>query len=249
LLKETERKVSIMKTRNKALLLMLCAVLLVAGSVFGTMAYLTDSKTVVNTFTVGDVAIKLDETVVKPDGTATADPAVRAEAGNAYHLLPGHKYTKDPQVHVLEGSEESYIRMVVKVNKYSELKEAFPTSDPGDTRYTTWYDTDNKFLFEKLVEGLDAAKWCTTGVINVDTSADIATYEFRYYVTVKGPADDADDGTTLSESLDPLFTKLIIPGSMKNDEIAHLQKVTIDIEAHAIQKDGFNTADAAWGEF
>lgn len=34
------------KTKTKALLMSLCAVLLVAASVLGTMAYLTDSKDV-----------------------------------------------------------------------------------------------------------------------------------------------------------------------------------------------------------
>lgn len=44
-----------MKTKSKALLLTLCAVLLVAASVLGTMAYLTSSAEVKNTFTVGKV--------------------------------------------------------------------------------------------------------------------------------------------------------------------------------------------------
>lgn len=42
-----------MKTRNKALLLTFGAVLLVAASVLGTLAYLTSTDKVVNTFTVG----------------------------------------------------------------------------------------------------------------------------------------------------------------------------------------------------
>lgn len=58
-----------MKTKSKALFLMLCAVLLVAASVLGTMAYLTSTDEVVNTFTVGSVAIKLDEAKANPDGT------------------------------------------------------------------------------------------------------------------------------------------------------------------------------------
>lgn len=57
------------KTKTKALLMSLCAVLLVAASVLGTMAYLTDSKDVKNTFTVGNVAIKLDEAKVDENGT------------------------------------------------------------------------------------------------------------------------------------------------------------------------------------
>ena len=51
-----------MKTRSKALLLTLCAVLLVTASVLGTMAFLTSTDEVKNTFTVGSVNIALDET-------------------------------------------------------------------------------------------------------------------------------------------------------------------------------------------
>ena len=56
-----------MKKAKKALALVLCAVLLVAGSVMGTMAYLTSKDEVVNTFTVGKVGITLDEEDVDDD--------------------------------------------------------------------------------------------------------------------------------------------------------------------------------------
>ena len=59
-----------MKKKTKALMLVLCAVLLVTASVLGTMAYLTSTEKVVNTFTVGKVAITLDEAKVNADGTA-----------------------------------------------------------------------------------------------------------------------------------------------------------------------------------
>ena len=95
-----------MKTKSKALLLSLCAVLLVVASVMGTMAYLTSTATVTNTFTVGDaVTITLDEAKVDPDGTPVAD-AARVTA-NSYKLMPGHEYTKDPTVHVTGG--ECYV--------------------------------------------------------------------------------------------------------------------------------------------
>ena len=58
-----------MKTKSKALLMTLCAVLLVAASVLGTMAYLTSTDEVENTFTVGNVKIALDEAKVNADGT------------------------------------------------------------------------------------------------------------------------------------------------------------------------------------
>lgn len=95
-----------MKTKSKALLLSLCAVLLVVASVMGTMAYLTSTATVTNTFTVGDaVTITLDEVQVNPDGTPVTGAARVTE--NSYKLMPGHKYTKDPTVHVTGG--ECYV--------------------------------------------------------------------------------------------------------------------------------------------
>lgn len=101
-----------MKTRNKALVLTLCAVLLVVATVMGTMAYLTSTDSVTNTFTVGKVAITLDEAKVNTDGTPVAD-ADRVKA-NAYKLIPGHSYTKDPTVHVAADSEDSYIFVKVE---------------------------------------------------------------------------------------------------------------------------------------
>ena len=93
-----------MKTKSKALILTLCAVLLVAASVLGTMAYLTSTASVENTFTVGSVAITLDETDVD-NSTADAD----RDRANSYKLLPGHTYTKDPIVHVNSTSEDCYL--------------------------------------------------------------------------------------------------------------------------------------------
>ena len=112
-----------MKKKTKALMLVLCAVLLVTASVLGTMAYLTSNDQVVNTFTVGKVAITLDEAKVDPDGTPVAG-AARVK-GNAYHLLPGHGYTKDPTVHVQANSEDSFI--FVKVENGIASYEGNPT--------------------------------------------------------------------------------------------------------------------------
>lgn len=95
-----------MKTRNKALLLALCAVLLVTASVLGTMAYLTASVSVTNTFTVGKVAITLDEAPVDVYGVQQAGDRVDA---NIYKLIPGHTYTKDPTITVSADSENCWL--------------------------------------------------------------------------------------------------------------------------------------------
>ena len=104
----------------KALLVVACALLLVAASVFGTMAYLTSTDTVTNTFTVGKVNIKLDEAKVDADGKPVT-PAERVKE-NSYKLLPGHTYTKDPIIHVDANSEDCYL--FVKVDNQITAIEA-----------------------------------------------------------------------------------------------------------------------------
>lgn len=98
-----------MKTKNKALLLALCAVSLVTASVLGTMAYLTSTDKVENTFTVGSVAITMDETDVD-DSTPNAD----RDTKNSYKLLPGQEYTKDPTIRVDPTSEDCFLFVKVE---------------------------------------------------------------------------------------------------------------------------------------
>lgn len=104
--------------KSKAILMALCAVLLVAASVMGTLAYLTSTDTVTNTFTVGNVAITMDELDVD-NSTTTAE----RDKENAYKLLPGHTFTKDPTIHVASTSEDCYLFVKV-VNEIAAIEAA-----------------------------------------------------------------------------------------------------------------------------
>ena len=89
---------------KKVLLLVLCAVLLVAGSVMGTLAYLQDTTDEVkNTFTVGEVQIELTET-----WNTDTDEDGENDAWSA-KLFPGKEYTKDPVVTVKADSEACWL--------------------------------------------------------------------------------------------------------------------------------------------
>lgn len=114
-----------MKTKNKVLLLSLCAVLLVTASVLGTMAYLTDDDVVTNTFSVGSVIITLDEADVD-DSDKDGNKTERDKA-NSYKLLPGHQYDKDPIIHVDPNSEDCYLFVIVK-NEIADIE----SDDEGD---------------------------------------------------------------------------------------------------------------------
>lgn len=111
--------------KTKAILMALCAVLLVAASVMGTLAYLTSTDTVTNTFTVGKVAITLDEAPVDANGQKTNGPR---RTSNEYHLLPGHRYDKDPIVHVAADSEDCYLFVKVE-NGIADIEAATTIAD------------------------------------------------------------------------------------------------------------------------
>ena len=236
-----------MKTKSKALLLTLCAVLLVAASVLGTMAYLTSTDTVTNTFTVGKVEIKLDET----DVTNPTGPRVTA---NSYKLMPGTTYTKDPTVTVKAGSEESYVRMKVTFNNATKIIAL--CTDPEFADEVT--GVENAFPLIRMVKFVEAnaAKWdgiipdnmVETGEMLADAkyfaydkTADTLTYIFYYRETVTA--------TTADVVLPVLFDSITVPGWVTGEQLAELNNFKITVVAEAIQAGSFANADKAWAAF
>ena len=212
-----------MKGKKKVILTVLCAVLLVVGSVLGTMAYLTSSDKAVNTFTVGNVAITLDEAKANPDGSLVAN-ADRVKA-NSYKLIPGHTYNKDPMVTVKKGSETSYVKMTVTFSKAAELDAIFAPNGADMTSIFNGYN-ENNWIYKS---------------VSKDTAANTRTYEFWYKEAVAAP--DAD------VALDALFDSITVPGTITNTQLASIKDMTITVNGYAIQADGFANADAAWAAY
>lgn len=221
-----------MKTAKKAMLMTLCAIILVVATVFGTMAYLTSTDEVTNTFTVGNVAIKLDEAKVNPDGSLVTG-AARVKA-NSYKLLPGHTYTKDPTIHVDAASEDCFIRAKVTL---TNAKEWIAIA----TKYA-----DNKV--ENIIKGTDDNIWWVSQPA-VDETANTVTYTFVY----KNESHTDELGKRIWTSTDSkdlvLFNEIAIPGGLTNDELKSVGASKITVVAEAIQADGFANADAAWAAF
>ena len=220
-----------MKKMYKAMLLVLCAVLLVVASVMGTLAYLQmTTGTVQNTFTVGKVEITLDEAKVNAYGelvdvngnvtTAGADnlaPRIPDgnSTGNEYKLIPGHEYTKDPTVTVKAGSEACYVFVKV-TNNISAIEAA-----------TTIFDQ---------IEDNDWNVLYTFGE-NYTTAI--------YYMLV--------DATDVDVKY-PVFNTFKIKTDADGQTLKNYDGETIEITAYAIQMDGlvdpemteWENADAAW---
>lgn len=239
-----------MKTKSKALLMTLCAVLLVAASVLGTMAYLTSTDEVENTFTVGNVKITLDEAKVNADGTVNGTDRVK---GNEYKLMPGHTYVKDPTVTVKAPSVDSYVRMKVTFNNADAIIALCTDpkyADDGPTGVENAYPLIHMVNFVEA----NAAKWdgiipdnmVETEEMLADTkycvrNGDTLTYYFYYKDKVGAP--------TADNKLAVLFDHITVPEWVTGEQLAGLNGFKISVVAEAIQADGFETADEAWAMF
>ena len=218
------------KNMKKKLLIMSVAMVLVCAFAVGmTIAYLTSTDEVVNTFTVGNVRIKLDEADVDEYGeqlydSETGSPAPRVKA-NSYKLIPGHTYTKDPTVTVLSGSEESYIKMTVTVTKSDVLDDIFA---PNGADLTSIFD------------GYDGTTWIYKDITE-DNENKTRTYEFWYKNAVPATTEDV--------ALDALFDSITVPGTINNAQLRTIEGMKITVNAYAIQADGFSSPEAAWAAY
>ena len=163
-----------MKKMKKALALLLCAVLLVAGSVAGTLAYLqSQSATANNTFTVGTLTITLDE--AKTDEYGVADTSADRVTANQYKLVPGHLYTKDPVVHVTAGSEPCYLFVDVD-DGLAAIEDATTIADQMTAR--GWIQLNGNVWYYKDIVDARAAQQ-DIGVFDsfkLKGDADVASY-------------------------------------------------------------------------
>ena len=209
-----------MNNKVKALLMACCAVLLVFASVIGTLAYLTATDSVQNTFTVGKVDIKLHETKVNADGTVEKDQIT--EKGNeGIRIVPAKEITKDPTVTVLAQSEDCYIRVLATV------------SFTGTTQAK-----DKQADVTAMFTGIANTGWTYVGVTETDGSL---TYEYRYNTKVAYNNDD--------QELDPAFKSITMPSNWTPADLEGIKGMNIDIVAHAIQSEGFADANEAWDAF
>lgn len=96
----------------KTLAVAMVLVTLIGCAIGGTLAWLTDeTQQVVNTFTVSDIDIKLEE--------KTKD----------YKMIPGHTIPKDPKVTVIDGSEDCWLFVKISESKHLDEYIAYAIAD------------------------------------------------------------------------------------------------------------------------
>lgn len=214
-------------TKKRFVAILLCMTLVALAAIGATFAYLTDSKTVNNTFTMGNVAIKLDETNVN-------DPTGDRVTSNAYNVYPGAVVTKDPIVHNT-GKNAAYIRATVNVSNWMNLcaayypESGFEFTKPG-------YEKSLELLVGTLGEG-----WSVVGVTRGDTFT-IGQFDAKFILKYDGKLAAGADTTAM-------FQKVIIPAGIDNASADAGSFSSVKVVAQAIQADGFDTWEDAFAAY
>ena len=214
-------------TKKRFVAILLCMTLVALAAIGATFAYLTDSKTVNNTFTMGNVAIKLDETNVN-------DPTGDRVTSNAYNVYPGAVVTKDPIVHNT-GKNAAYIRATVNVSNWMNLcaayypESGFEFTKPG-------YEKSLELLVGTLGEG-----WSVVGVTRGDTFT-ISQFDAKFILKYDGKLASGADTTAM-------FQKVIIPAGIDNASADAGSFSSVKVVAQAIQADGFDTWEDAFAAY
>lgn len=212
--------------KKKSILMAAIAVMLVAVLVVGgTLAYFTDTKSATNTFTMGNVAITLDETDVN-------NPDARTTKGNTYNVYPGQTVKKDPIVHNT-GKNAAYIRATVNVSNWMNLVSAF-YPDFKETFPNDGYKAALNLLVGQLGEG-----WSVVEVVKGDTFT-IGQFDAKFILKYDGTLAAGSETT-------PMFTQVMVPAGLDNANASTFSSVKV--QAQAIQADGFATWEAAFTAF
>ncbi len=212
--------------KKKSILMAAIAVMLVAVLVVGgTLAYFTDTKSATNTFTMGNVAITLDETDVN-------NPDARTTKGNTYNVYPGQTVKKDPIVHNT-GKNAAYIRATVNVSNWMNLVAAY-YPDFKETFPNDGYKAALNLLVGELGEG-----WSVVEVVKGDTFT-IGQFDAKFILKYDGTLAAGSETT-------PMFTQVMVPAGLDNANASTFSSVKV--QAQAIQADGFGTWEAAFNAF
>ena len=208
--------------KKKSILLTLTAVVLaMAIGVGGTIAYFTSTtEDVKNTFTVGNVAITLDEAEVTYANDKWTPGEDRVQSNTYENVYPGAELPKDPTIHVADNSQQAYVAMKVVISKAAAWKALA-------------VDHDSLNDLETVFEGYNEADWTK---IAATVQGDNLVY---VYMWEQGKVSAGDDLC--------LFTAMNIPAELSSDEIKTIDGFTVTATGYAVQAQGV-TAETAKAE-
>lgn len=217
-------------TKKKIAILVLAFVMLASGVVGGTLAYLTDSGSATNVFTLGQIDVDITE----PDWDPSTDPG---HNGDGLGILPGDTFDKTPTIEATQG--DSYMRVKLEI---IDTTTGLPITDAG-----------RRALILDMIRFDDGSPAITEGTaysLADLTGSPTVSSEFAYDSTRGATGvlyytyDDADDiFSAAATDTAVLFTNIVIPTDYDAGDFQTIGNFNIKVTVEAIQSD--NVADAA----
>ena len=251
---------------KKTIAIVALVVLVAVASVLGTLAYLTDTKTATNTFTVGNVSIELLESSLHRENAGVANGQtstselwsdVKMEGtGNTSKYKAGDTFYTDAQI---EANAKEYKCENVKLN-------------PGQSYHKMPYvkntGANDAYIRIRVMFPADL----DTAILNSSMYTSTALNNKEFTLVYDNSGTEIRDGIEYNvytfTRIDPLkagemtywnvWGTVHMDADVTNEELANLfgaDKTYADgtfpvlVEADAIQADGFANADAAWTAF
>lgn len=222
---------------KKRIVTIALVVALMATCFAGTYAYLTDTHAQKNTFTTGNVLITLDEAVVAKNAegnlVATGERIVDGAKDQSYHLYPAMTVTKDPTIRMDAESEDAWIAAKVIISG-AQLHELIPMEGDSTNSLININAIANGGLLKKA--STPTANWNNLPVVH--ETEDCVLYQvangndsWTIYIFMKAEYEKNEEIT--------LFETLQIPSEWDNKEMTMINNMIIDVEAYAVQVNGF----------
>ncbi len=222
-----------MKPSKKFLAVALSAAAVTSITAAGTLAYLTSQDTSVNTFTVGKVAITLDEAKVGPDGKAlTGADAERVKENEYQNIIPGAILDKDPTVTVKADSADCYVFVAVRnylTDPLAKKEYAYYLYDEDDWNYSYFIPYDS-------------------GYPNHITR-DISRIDIYQYKGEAANSEGVIESSNEDISLGSLFYdgEMYVEGFAESADLENMMGNKVVVKAYAVQADNLETDDGKTG--
>jgi predicted ribosomally synthesized peptide with SipW-like signal peptide len=220
-----------MKMKKKIIVTALVVCIFVLSIASATIAYFTDTKDITNTFTVGNVAIKLDENKVIQDATTgnyVANGSERTTEGINIptSLFPKQTISKDPTI-TNTGSESAYFGAVITIKNgaVGDADVSKMLTFDGDTAAVDDKAVKvNEFLSDLINSGANVTYVKEGGAVKIYIVVDAAQAENDAVVLFKG---------------------VNISATWNNKEMANLSDLEITVAAYAVQTAGMTSGSLA----
>lgn len=238
-------------SKKKLTIGILSICIICALAIGGTLAFLTDSEKVTNTFSIGDLDISIDEPHWNDEGTPD-DPETpdtdESTPGDGQDLTPGDTKVKDPTV--TAEVNNSYMRVIMTVIENEPSSPDFGKVITDQDRldlildtiyYDSTYDVNGDPATTAIVPGvkyaladLEAYPTVNPGFTLDGDKSTAGTYCYNYN-EIFNEGDKA-----------VLFTNVAIPTDWDETHLDVMGKYKIEVFAQSIQSDNFVNADEAF---